>query len=163
MIEIIPFRKKLQDQLVDLVLTIQRIEFNVPITVEDQPDLLTVDEFYRKSGGEFWVAVSEEKVVGSIALIRIGNNAGVIRKMFVKKEFRGKEIGIAQHLFETLAGFATEAGIENVYLGTIDRLHAALRFYERNGFKVIEKKLLPHDFPVMGVDNIFLHKEIGTN
>ncbi|MEO6282448.1 MAG: GNAT family N-acetyltransferase [Dyadobacter sp.] len=155
MISIIPFEQQFQDQLVSLILNIQQLEFNVPITAEDQPDLFIIDDFYRKDGGEFWVAVSEGKVVGSIAVIKIGNNAGVIRKMFVRKEFRGKEWGIAQRLFDSLILYCHANAIDAVYLGTIDRLQAAIRFYEKNGFSTIEKRALPTDFPIMSVDNVF--------
>ena len=155
MIEIRPFTDSFQDQLVKLILDIQQLEFNVPITAADQPDLFIIDDFYRKNGGEFWVAVSDEKVVGSIALIKIGNRCGVIRKMFVAKEFRGKDFGIAQKLFETLITYCKEHDIDSLYLGTINRLEAALRFYERNGFETISKESLPSDFPIMPVDNVF--------
>jgi putative acetyltransferase len=150
-----PFTDKFQDQLVKLILDIQQLEFNIPITAADQPDLLIIDDFYRKNGGEFWVAVSDEKVVGSIALIKIGNGAGVIRKMFVAKEFRGKKLGIAQKLLETLIAYCDQRDINAVYLGTINRLEAAVRFYERNGFETISKEALPADFPLMPVDNVF--------
>lgn len=155
MIEIRPFTDSFQDQLVKLILDIQQLEFNVPITAADQPDLFMIDDFYRKNGGEFWVAVSDEKVVGSIALIKIGNRSGVIRKMFVAKEFRGKDFGIAQNLFEILILYCKEREVDSLYLGTINRLEAALRFYERNGFEIISKESLPSDFPIMPVDNVF--------
>ena len=155
MIEIRPFTDSFQDQLVKLILDIQQLEFNVPITAADQPDLFMIDDFYRKNGGEFWIAVSDEKVVGSIALIKIGNRSGVIRKMFVAKEFRGKDFGIAQNLFETLILYCKEREVDSLYLGTINRLEAALRFYERNGFEIISKESLPSDFPIMPVDNVF--------
>jgi putative acetyltransferase len=155
MINIIPFRKEFQDQLVKLILDIQQLEFNVPITAADQPDLFIIDDFYRKNGGEFWLAVSENKVVGSIALIRIGNKSGVIRKMFVAKDFRGKESGIAQRLFDHMLNYCTQKEVTTLYLGTVSQLAAALRFYERNGFMTISKESLPEDFPLMQVDNVF--------
>ena len=155
MIEIIPFRKEFQDQLVKLILDIQQLEFNVPITAADQPDLFIIDDFYRKNGGEFWLAVSENKVVGSIALLRIGNQSGVIRKMFVSKDFRGKESGIAQRLFDHMLGYCAQNDVTTLYLGTVSQLAAALRFYERNGFVTVLKESLPPDFPIMQVDNVF--------
>lgn len=85
MIELVPFRKEFENQVIKLILDIQQLEFNIPITAEDQPDLRIIDDFYRKNGGEFWIALDNNQVVGSIALIRIANNTGVIRKMFVKK------------------------------------------------------------------------------
>jgi ribosomal protein S18 acetylase RimI-like enzyme len=80
--------------------------------------------------------------------------------MFVKKEFRGKEHGIAQKLLDILVESAQENQITNVYLGTLERLQAAIRFYERNGFTLIEKQNLPSVFPIMPVDTHFFEKEI---
>ena len=162
MLQIIPFHKDFQNQIVELILNIQQKEFFIPITVEEQPDLFIVDEFYRKNGGEFWLATFDGKVVGSIALIRIGNHAGVIRKMFVQKEFRGKEFRIAQRLFDTLEDYCTASDIRTLYLGTIDKLNAAIRFYEKNGFEKISKEALPEDFPLMPVDNVFCRLKIRS-
>lgn len=156
MIEIVPHQSRFEDQVANLVLNIQQKEFNVPLTVADQPDLFTVDSFYRENGGEFWIAVEDDsRIVGSIAVIRIGNGNGVVRKMFVQKERRGKEFGIAQSLYDRLTKYAATVGIHSLYLGTIDRLHAAIRFYEKNGFQLVDKTELPADFPIMSVDNRF--------
>jgi hypothetical protein len=37
--------------------------------------------------------------------------------------------------------YAKQKEMTTLYLGTIKRLTAAIRFYERNGFKLVEKKL----------------------
>ncbi len=156
MIQIIPFEIKYQEQLVKLILNIQQLEFNIAITQDQQPDLLSIETFYRKNGGEFWIAVSEnQEVIGSIALINIGNQNGVIRKMFVKKEFRGKKHGIAQKLFNTLLTYTLEKEFGALYLGTVSILQAAIQFYKRNGFIEIQKEQLPILFPLMIQDNIF--------
>ena len=160
MITIQPFENQDTDQIVDLILTIQEKEFNVPITIKEQPDLLNIPSFYQQNKGNFWVAKHDGKVVGTIALIDCGGNIGVIRKMFVKKEFRGKEFGIAQQLFDILSEAAKQAEMTNIYLGTLERLQAAIRFYERNGFMLIEKANLPSVFPIMSVDTHFFEKEI---
>jgi N-acetylglutamate synthase-like GNAT family acetyltransferase len=142
-------------QAVDLILPIQQIEFNVPVTLEAQPDLLNIDQFYYKDGGAFWGAFHNNELVGTIALLNIGHHSGAIRKMFVKKEYRGKENGIAQSLLDTLFAFCADHRIHHLYLGTVDALKAAQRFYERNGFKRVEMENLPSYFPRMAVDHIF--------
>jgi len=142
-------------EIIDLVLNIQQKEFNVPITIEDQPDLMQIEDFYFANGGSFWGAFISGELVGTIALVKFDKKAAAIRKMFVKKEFRGKEYGIAQKLLETLIAYCQKNGIEEVYLGTVSILKAALRFYERNHFEVIEKELLPSKFPLMNADNVF--------
>lgn len=150
-------------QIVDLIIPIQQIEFGVPITLEDQPDLLDIESNYHATGGNFWAALHEEEVVGTIALISIGDGKGVIRKMFVKKDFRGKELGIAQGLLDELVHYCRINNLTDLYLGTVNILKAAIRFYERNGFVSIEKHNLPSAFPIMQADNVFYHLEIKEN
>ena len=72
----------------------------------------------------------------------------------------GKEFGIAQRLFDILLSTAQEAKMTDVYLGTIERLQAPIRFYERNGFTLIAKENLPTVFPIMAVDTHFFEKKI---
>ncbi len=160
MIKIQPFENQDTDQIIDLILNIQQNEFQVPITINEQQDLLNISTFYQQRNGNFWIAKSEGEVVGTIALIDCGENIGTIRKMFVKKEFRGKDFSIAQMLLDLLLGVAAEAEMTNIYLGTIERLQAAIRFYERNGFTLIAKENLPSVFPIMAVDTHFFEKKI---
>ncbi|MES2520554.1 MAG: GNAT family N-acetyltransferase [Bacteroidota bacterium] len=160
MITIQPFENQDTEQIVNLILNIQQNEFQVPITINEQQDLLNIPNFYQQKKGNFWVAKHNNEVVGTIALIDCGENIGAIRKMFVKKEFRGKEYGIAQKLLDILEKSAQVNQITNLYLGTLERLQAAIRFYERNGFKLIEKQKLPSVFPIMPVDTHFFEKEI---
>jgi N-acetylglutamate synthase-like GNAT family acetyltransferase len=147
-------------QIIDLILPIQQIEFGVPITIEDQPDLLDIESNYHATGGNFWAVFNDEKVIGTIALIGIGNEQGVIRKMFVNKDFRGREYGIAQQLLDNLIVYCQAENITDLYLGTVDILKAAMRFYEKNNFVKIEKQNLPATFPLMSADNVFYHLEI---
>jgi len=147
-------------RIVDLILPIQQMEFNVPITLEQQPDLLDIEGFYIRPGGGFWGAFSEGKLVGTIALIATGHRAGAIRKMFVREEYRGKQYGIAQRLIETLVEYCRSHQIFHIYLGTVDVMKAAHRFYERNGFQRLEKFALPDYFPLMSADNIFYHLQL---
>ena len=148
-------------QIINLVLPIQQIEFNVPVTIEGQPDLQDIEKYYHKTGGGFWVAENDTGLAGTIGLIGIGNHAGALRKMFVRKEYRGKETGIAQTLFNALISYCKAARINDVYLGSVDRMKAAHRFYERNGFIKIDKASLPAYFPLMPADNVFYHLDLS--
>jgi len=149
-------------QIIDIILPIQQIEFNVPVTLEAQPDLLDIEHFYHKSGGCFWGAFMGEELIGTIALINTGHNAGALRKMFVKKEYRGKDLGVAQKLLEILLQFCGDKQITDVYLGTVEMLKAAHRFYERNGFVLTDIKDFPPYFPRMMADNMFYHLHLSN-
>ena len=161
MFEVVPFSPNHQTGVIDVILPIQQIEFGVPITVEDQPDLLDIPGYYQQGNGNFWVALADGEVVGTIALCDIGNHQGALRKMFVKPAYRGKEKGVAHRLLEELISSATSKGIRDLFLGTIDAFAAAHRFYERNGFVPIPEAALPKAFPLMGVDTRFYHRRLG--
>ncbi|KEK24491.1 GNAT family N-acetyltransferase [Bacillus gaemokensis] len=152
---ITPYESRYQSDVVDLIVHIQQKEYNVPITREEQPDLLEIEQFYQRENGNFWVATYEEKVVGTVALLDIGNEQVALRKMFVKKEFRGKVWGTASLLLQTAISWAKEKGLEGIYLGTTVQFFAAHRFYEKSGFQSIRMEELPESFPVLQVDKKF--------
>jgi GNAT superfamily N-acetyltransferase len=143
------------NQVIDIILTIQQVEFSLPITIDQQPDLRDIEANYHQGGGKFWGAFLGDELVGTIALINCGNNTGCIRKMFVKKEYRGREFGTAQRLLDVLLQFCRDNEIVHIYLGTVHQLKAAHRFYERNGFSSIDIDDLPSYFPLMKTDNMF--------
>ncbi len=148
--------------IINIILPIQQIEFGVPITLEDQPDLLDIEGNYINDGGGFWGTFDGDKLVGTIALINAGDGVGAIRKMFVLKKYRGKEYGIAQQLLETLLQYCREHNIPRVCLGTVGQLQAAQRFYEKNGFSKITAEELPAHFPRMKPDHIFYEIHLET-
>ena len=154
-IEIRPYQEKDKAQIIELILNIQVNEFNVPVTIKDQPDLENIPDFYQKNKGNFWVAVSDDEVVGTIALIDIGNKQSALRKVFVAKDFRGKSTGIAQRLLEEVIGWCRDKTIDEIYLGTLAVCLAAHRFYEKNEFLEVLKTDLPKQFPIMQVDTKF--------
>src|SRR5437016_6842378 len=101
-------------QVVDVILPIQQEEFNIPIQLDDQPDLKDIPGFYQKDNGNFWVAVINEVVVGTISLLDIGNGQGALRKMFVKAGYRGKEFGVGQALLNALLAWAKQNGFKEI-------------------------------------------------
>jgi GNAT superfamily N-acetyltransferase len=147
-----PFQVGFERQVLDLILPIQQIEFGVPITARDQPDLAQIPEVYQAGRGGFWVALAEGQVVGTIGLIDFGSG-GALRKMFLHKDHRGS--GLGQALLDTLLDQARNQALPGIWLGTLPHMVAAHRFYERNGFRRVEPEELPLDFPRMAVDTVF--------
>lgn len=156
-----PIHNEYCDEVIDLILSIQQKEFNLTITIDAQPDLLDIDANYHNGGGNFWGAFVGDELVGTIALINSGRDMGTIRKMFVKKEYRGKELGIAQQLLNILLQYCRDQGLTEVYLGTVHQLKAAHRFYERNRFTQIAVNAIPSYFPRMMTDNLFYYLHLN--
>jgi N-acetylglutamate synthase-like GNAT family acetyltransferase len=134
---------------------IQREEFDIPITAKDQPDLQDIPSFYQTGTGDFWVAEAGNRVVGTIGLKDIENNNAALRKMFVARSWRGPSMRVAATLLDRALIHARQVQIKNIYLGTTDKFVAAHRFYEKNGFALIDQRALPPAFPLMAVDTRF--------
>lgn len=154
-IEICRFDAADKQGVIDVILPIQREEFGISITAEDQPDLQAISDFYQVGNGDFWVAKHESQVIGTIGLKDIGAQQTALRKMFVAAPFRGREFGVAAQLLNTLLENAWQRGVQEIYLGTTDKFLAAHRFYEKHGFVEVAKEGLPESFPVMKVDSKF--------
>src|SRR4051794_25926861 len=94
-VQVVPFSPPNGKAVGTLIVGIQRDEFQIPITLEDQPDLQGIPEFYQQGAGNFWVALSEGKVVGTVALLDLGGGQGALRKMFVDANYRGPSHGVS--------------------------------------------------------------------
>ena len=160
MIQIVPFSSQHLEEVGALIVGIQRDEFQIAITLEDQPDLQKIPEFYQKGAGNFWVALSEGEVIGTVALLDLGNNQGALRKMFVRASYRGPGHGVSARLLETLFEWSRARSVKEVYLGTTEKFLAAHRFYERNGFQQIAANELPPSFPRMALDTRFYRRAV---
>lgn len=154
-IRVEPFTLLHQAGVIDVILPIQQGEFGVKISLDDQPDLLNIAAFYQRGCGNFWVALQGESVIGTIALLDIGDGLAALRKMFVRAEQRGAARGVAAQLLAALLQWAGNKGVRDIYLGTTAQFQAAHRFYEKQGFVVTPQEALPLSFPVMAVDSLF--------
>jgi N-acetylglutamate synthase-like GNAT family acetyltransferase len=141
--------------VLELILVIQQEEFDIPITAKDQPDLQDIPSFYQTGTGDFWIAQAGDRVVGTIGLKDIGNDSVALRKMFVAQNWRGSSVKVAASLLDQALIHARQRQIKNIYLGTTDKFVAAHRFYEKNGFELVDKRALPPTFPLMAVDSRF--------
>ena len=157
-IQISTYHSQYQSQVIDLILNIQQKEFGVPITLEQQPDLLKIPDFYQQDNGNFWIALDEGKVIGTIAAIDFDSKNLALRKMFVDNSYRG--YGVGKKLLNSLVSWAGERKVGEICLGTIDKFTVAHKFYENNGFVRVTKSELPESFPIMLSDNIFYSLKI---
>ncbi len=150
-----PFAPPDRDAAIALVLGIQRDEFGIPISAEEQPDLLDVPRHYQRGTGNFWVATDDDLLIGTIGLLDIGHRDGALRKMFVAPSHRGAAHGVGAALLKTLLGWAGQKGMTRIFLGTAEQLKAAHRFYEKTGFAELPAADLPAHFPRMRLDTKF--------
>ena len=131
------------------------LEFREPIFTENSKKIVDV---YLMPNNKFWVAIDNDKVVGTIGIVKLTNKNIVLKSMFVDKMYRGQ--GISNLLLDTLINWAIQNKCKQVYLGTMTQFTAGQRFYEKNKFVKCNKTELPTDFTINTLDTIFYTKHL---
>lgn len=98
-------------------------------------DVLEVAECYLDRGGEFWIVEAGDKIIGTSAYYPCdrGERAVEIRKMYLLPSARGQ--GLGQYLLTELERAIAIAGYTEIWIETASILTAAVRLYERNGYR----------------------------
>ena len=153
--------RTIRKQIISMITNIQKNEFAIPVTDEINMCVLKAEqEFYYNKSYNFWYAVDDNgRIVGSVGLKKIDEGKGEIKKFFVIEEYRGK--GVAQKLLQVLLSAATKHHIHTLFLGTVDKLKAAHKFYDKYGFKCINPKQLPVNFEICPLDSLFFQCDVS--
>jgi len=86
----------------------------------------------RLDEGPIWVAVVDEKIVGTVSAVLKDDRTLYIRGMAVLPTARGN--GVGPLLFAEVTTYAKEHNRTRLLLSTTPFLHRAIRLYERLGF-----------------------------
>ncbi len=156
--EIIQYRDKYKDEVIQLILHIQNDEAKINMPLEGQPDLLDIPACYMKQGGNFWVAIDNGHVIGTIALMRINDEWSVMKKFFVRADYRSQKVGLA--LYSRLLDFANAKGFRHMILDTPSVAKKAHSFYERAGFRRISKSALAIEYDYLDRDSIIFQLDL---
>ena len=92
---------------------------------------------YTPPRGGLWLALSNDRGIGCVALRPLDDRIAEVKRMFVEAEYRGQ--GVGRVLMETLIAGARERGYETLRLGTLHDMDAALGLYRALGFTPIER------------------------
>lgn len=148
MIEIVPFKQPVHQKGIDEMMKEIQDEFDEAIyTVSSNPS--------PPLPYPYWVALNNNLVIGTIGILSMPNHVSVLKRMMLKKSFRGKENGVAQLLLQTAMNYCREKAVKTIYLGTMEQFKAAQHFYGNNGFIKITPAELPDNFPANPVDTVF--------
>jgi ribosomal protein S18 acetylase RimI-like enzyme len=98
-------------------------------------------------GGQIFVAIDGDDVVGVCAAIPHGGDAVEVAKLAVDPTAQGR--GIGRRLVDACLAFARARGCRRVELVSSSRLQAALKLYQSMGFR---QGPLPADVPYATAD-----------
>jgi GNAT superfamily N-acetyltransferase len=89
--------------------------------------------------GRIWIAEDDAgRMLGSIAMVDVGQHGGQLRWFLLVPEARG--IGLGRRLLETALAYARDRGFFRIFLWSFADLIDARRLYERAGFRVSETR-----------------------
>ena len=92
---------------------------------------------YAPPHGRLFLAYLDDEAVGVIALRMIDKDKCELKRLYVKKEARGK--GIARMLVEKLIAEAKAIGYKTMYLDSLPQLEDAIALYRKIGFSDTER------------------------
>ena len=96
-----------------------------------------LEEKYGKPDGRIYIALYDGDIAGCIGLKRIDDAKCEMKRLYVKKDFRGKHIGIT--LTKKIIKEAKKIGYESILLDTLPFLTSAIKMYKSLGFYEISK------------------------
>lgn len=133
MISIIPYEKKYQPDFKRL-----NLEWLDKYDLTEQYDLDILDEPEKnviEPGGSIFLAVDNEKVIGTAGLSNEGDGVFELVKMAVDPAYRGQ--GIGKILLEHCLSEAKKMNARKILLFSNSKLTTALSMYEKYGFRHI--------------------------
>jgi putative acetyltransferase len=99
-------------------------------------------ETYQKEKSVYFVVEYDNRVLGGGGVAQLDNFEGNIcelQKMYFSPEIRGK--GLGSKLISICLDKAKEIGFEKCYLETLPYMEAAVKLYNKYGFKNLEEPL----------------------
>ena len=89
---------------------------------------------YALPDGRLYLDISDAGIArGCIALRKLSDGKGEVKRLYVRPEYRGN--GIATALVERIVEDARNIGYKELYLDTLPELESAVRLYKSFGFE----------------------------
>lgn len=99
-------------------------------------EIAHLEEKYGLPYGRLYLAFCDNNPAGCIGLRKIDNENCELKRLYVKPEYRGNNIGgiLVKHIIKD----AKEIGYKHILLDTLPFLETAISMYKRYGFYEIE-------------------------
>jgi GNAT superfamily N-acetyltransferase len=91
---------------------------------------------YGAAGGALLLALNKDEPAGTIALRRLDQISGEVKRLFLRPQYRGQ--GLAKRLLEDVIERAIAIQYECLYADTLPSMLEALSLYRRLGFEPAE-------------------------
>lgn len=132
-LKIIPFQDIFTNSFYEL--NIEWLEAYFYVEDFDKEVLRNPKKYIIDKGGHIFFAIENNKVIGTVALMKSKNNSFELTKMAITPEKRGNKIG--QLLMKYCIDFATKNNFEKLILYSNTMLENAIYIYKKYEFKEI--------------------------
>lgn len=121
---------------------LEKLHLDVPGTAYFDPELEHLSSYYGSDSSKrtYFVALDEDsQVIGGVGVAEFSGieNCAELQKLYLDDSAKGK--GYGKELIQLAKRWAKSAGYKNLYLETHTNLSAALKLYEKMGFRQIER------------------------
>lgn len=135
--KIIPFNPKYAKDFYEL--NIEWLETHFYVEDFDREVLSKPEKYILKPGGHIFFAIENERVLGTVALLKRGKKEFELTKMAVLPKQRGKKIG--QKLMQYCIDFAKQNDFKKLFLYSNTKLENAIYIYRKFGFVEVEQEV----------------------
>mgnify|MGYP000220454452 CR=1 FL=1 len=121
---------------------LKKFNLDIPGTAYFDPELNCLSKYYSalpKKRAYFITEGDDKQIIGGVGIAEFEkiDCCAEIQKLYLADAAKGK--GLGRMLMQTAENFAKERNYKKLYLETHSDLTAAIRLYERLGFKEIER------------------------
>ena len=130
------FKPSEKEQIYGLILSVMEREF------EDVPahlylkDIMELPDSYSGERESFFVIESDNNIIGTIGIKEDDEKTALMRRFFVKSDFRGKGLGLK--LINHAMEFCKKSGYEIILFDGNSQMHKVKQILQKYGF--VEKQ-----------------------
>lgn len=137
--QIVEYTDQYNRQVIELISRVLRDQKVIPEgdDVIDDDDLYHILDIYT-GRSRFWICLSNDTVIGTVAIREMNDSTARLNRMFVVTSYHGQ--GVGQRLLAHALDFARAKHYHQIILNTHPLMQRAHRFYERNGFRRVAEE-----------------------
>ncbi len=133
-LEIVPALSPAQISLVRRLFKEYAASIGISLCFQNfEEELASLPGRYARPTGALWLAEFEGKLAGCVALRALGRHICEMKRLYVRPEYRGQQIGRA--LAERVLEEARQLGYRAIVLDTLSSMKPARALYASLGFK----------------------------
>jgi len=132
-------------------------EYSTPIFTSNA---MKMTEVIQLPGHRYWMLLHNGQLFGMIGVIILNENQAELKRFYLHQNYRSLPEKWATQLFEKVIQWCAFKKTKQLFLGTMQVLKAANKFYLKQGFHTISRNELPKEIEIHPFDDTFYFKDL---